>query len=129
MKLRLTSIIGWTCTILVAALNIFAAVMKFVPVAPGSPQDVMMQQTGMNGLLHPLGVLELIIVVLFLVPRTSTVGFVLMVGYFGGVLATLLTHAQDPTMASVALLLIAISGWFRNRELTARLLGKTAQVF
>ena len=47
-------------------------------------------------------------------------GFVLMVGYLGGVLATLLTHGQDPTMIYVAFVLLTISGYFRNPELLGR---------
>ena len=122
MKLSLPSITGWTCAILVSALNLFAGIMKFVPVETGSPQDLMMQQMGMTGgLIHVLGVIEIASVILFLIPRTSTVGFVLMVGYMGGVLATLLTHAQDATMIYVALALLTVSAYFRNPELLGRL--------
>src|SRR3989344_7018779 len=128
MKLRSGLIIGWICTLLIGAFNLFAAVMKFLPVAPGSQAEEFGQRLGTTGLEYPLGVLEIIIVVLFLVPRTSTVGFVLMIGYMGGVLATMLTHGlshADSLMIYVALLLLTISAWFRNPELVARLRGKT----
>ncbi|OGJ61173.1 hypothetical protein A3C37_05345 [Candidatus Peribacteria bacterium RIFCSPHIGHO2_02_FULL_53_20] len=128
MQSRLGTIIGWTCAILVAALNAFAAYSKFLPVVPGSPAEEYGKTLGTAGLERPLGVLEIIIVVLFLVPRTSTVGFVLMIGYMGGVLATMLTHGlshADSLMIYVALLLLTISAWFRNPELVARLRGKT----
>ncbi len=125
MNSRLGSIIGWTCAILVAAFNLFAAVMKFVPQAPDSPGAAMMKQLGLTiGMEHVLGVLELVIVVLFLIPRTSTVGFVLMVGYMGGALATNLTHGlsnADALPIYVTLLLLTISAIVRNPELTARL--------
>ncbi len=121
MSSRLSSVIGWTCAILVSALNLFAAVMKFVPVPPDSEQAKMMLSMGMTpSLVHALGVIELTIVVLYLIPRTSTIGFVLMVGYFGGVLATLLTHMQDATMAYVVFVLLTISAYFRNPELLGR---------
>lgn len=120
MTFRLSSFLRWTSTILIAALMIFSAIMKFVPVAPGSPAEDMGRTLGTTGLEFPLGVLELMIVILFLVPRTSTIGFVLMVGYFGGILATLLTHGQDATPVYVFFVILTISGYFRNPELLSR---------
>lgn len=128
MKFRLYSIIGWTCAILVAAFNLFAAVMKFAPVVPGSPAEAMGQKLGVTGLEHSLGILEFIIVALFLIPRTSSVGFVLMIGYMGGALATNLTHGlsnADALPIYVTFVLLTISAVLRNPELTARLRGKS----
>ena len=103
-------------------VNLFAAVMKFVPVPAGSPQEQMMQQMSLTtGMMHVFGVIEIVSVILYLVPRTSTIGFVLMVGYFGGVLATLLTHGQDATMIYIVLALLTVSAYFRNPELLSRL--------
>ena len=127
MNTRFSTIVGWTCALLVAALNIFATVMKFVPVAPGSEAEAMGQRIGTAGLEYPLGVLEGIITILFLIPRTSTVGFVLMVGYLGGALATNLTHGfsqMEVLPLYIVLLLLTISGIFRNPELLSRLRGK-----
>lgn len=124
MKSRFGSIVGWTCAILVAAFNAFAGVMKFMPVAPGSPAEAMGQRLGVVGLERSLGVLELIIVILFLVPRTSTVGFVLMIGYMGGALATNLTHGFTHLEALpiyISFLLLTISAYYRNPELLSRL--------
>lgn len=127
MSPRAGTIIGWICAIPVAAFNLFAGVMKFMPVTPGSPAEAMGQRLGVSGLEQGLGVLELIIVVLFLVPRTSTVGFVLMIGYMGGALATNLTHGFTHLEALpiyIIFVLLAISAWFRNPELVARLKGE-----
>jgi hypothetical protein len=127
MKKKVGHIIGWISTILIAAFNIFAAVMKFVPQAPGSDGAVMMERLGMNGLMQPIGVLEFIVIILFLIPRTSTVGFVLMAGYMGGALATNLTHGFSQAEVApiyVVFVLMMISAWFRNPELVARLLKR-----
>ncbi len=124
MNTRLSHIIGWTSALLIAAFNLFAAVMKFFPVPPGSPAEAMGQRLGVSGMEHVLGVLEIIIVVLFVIPRTSTVGFVLMVGYLGGALATNLTHGFSNMEAMpiyISLLLLTVSGYFRNPELLSRL--------
>jgi hypothetical protein len=107
MQSRIGAIIGWTCT--------------------GSPAEEFGKRLGTVGLEHPLGVLEFIIVILFLVPRTSTVGFVLMIGYMSGALATNLTHGfsnMEALPIYITFVLLMISAWFRNPELTARLRKK-----
>ncbi len=125
MKL-LGTIVGWVCVAPVAALNIFAGISKFSPVAPDSPQAAMMQSMGITPqIAHVLGVIELASVLLILIPRTSTVGFVLLVGYMSGVTATLITHSQDATAGLASLALLTVSAYFRNPELLWRLKGKT----
>jgi len=125
MKFSLPSIIGWTSALLVGALTLFTGVMKFVPVPPGSEQEAMMLQMGMTShVVYTLGVVELVIATLFLIPRTSTIGFILMIGYFGGVLATLLTHSQDPIVAYIVLGVLTLSAYFRSPELLSRLRKK-----
>lgn len=127
MKIRIGSVIGWLCAGLVAALNLFAGIMKFVPVDPASEGAKYMATLGMTPeLSHVLGVVELVTVVLFIIPRTSTVGFVLMVGYMAGVLATGLTHGltnADLGAIYLSLILLTVSAYFRNPELLARVRG------
>ncbi len=127
-KIRFGLILGWICALLVSALQLFGAVMKFMPVVPGSEAEAMNAAMGMTPEITLwLAVLEIVTVVLFLIPRTSTVGFVLMVGYFGGVWATLITHgmAADGTpMALIIFLLLTVSAYFRNPELLSRLKGR-----
>ena len=125
MKIRLRFLIGWTCAVLVSVFNIFASIMKFIPVPAGSEQEAMMQSMGMTAnLTYILGAVELVITILYLIPKTSTIGFILLIGYFGGVLATLLTHGQDATIAYVVFVLLTVSAYVRNPELLDRLRGK-----
>ncbi len=128
MKSKVGSFFGWLSVILVAAFNLFAAVMKFMPVAPGSEAEAMGQRLGLTpGMDHVLGVLELLIVVLYLVPRTSVVGTVLMVGYMAGALATNLTHGftnMEALPIYLTFAFIALGAWLRLPEFSDRLLGK-----
>ncbi len=131
MSTRIRSIIGWICVGLVAAMNIFAAVMKFVPVEPGSVAADFAERLGTAGIEHQLGILEIAVIILYVLPRTSTVGTVLMVGYLGGALATNLTHGftfAETAPLYVLLVLLAVGAWFRNPELTTRLRGKPMAV-
>ncbi len=128
MSSRLNSVIGWICHGLVAAFTIFSGVMEFI-VDFSLPEVVAYTDSlGITGMEYYIGAAKLVIVTVFLIPRTSTVGFVFMVGYFGGVLATHITHgmtglAQNAPIYLVFILL-TIGAWFRNPELTARLRGQ-----
>jgi hypothetical protein len=130
MKLRLLPIVAWTCAILVSAFQLFAAVMKFMPIEPGSQAAAMNQSLGMTpDIAHALGILEIAIIILFLIPRTATIGFVLMVGYFGGVYATMITHGMggDGTpMIVIVFALLMISAAVRSPELLTR--AKTGKI-
>lgn len=126
MKKRIGLIIGWICAILIAAYNGFAAVMKIIPQAPESEGAKFMHVLGISPTMaHILAVMELVIIVLFLIPRTSTIGFILMVGYLGGAFATNLTHGFSGTQDIVSFLVVfavlAVSAYFRNPELLTRL--------
>jgi hypothetical protein len=124
MSIRINSIIGWTCAILVSALTIFSGIMEFVMPMDAPATVEYLTRLGITGMEYPLGAAKLIIAALFLYPRTSTVGFVLIVGYFAGVLATNITHAipvAEYAPILVVLVLLTIAGWFRHPELTKRL--------
>lgn len=119
-------IVGWIAAILVAGFHIMSMVGKIMPVEPGSVGDLHAIQVGMRGLEMQLAILQLIVLIPFLIPRTSTLGFILMVGYWAGVLAANLTHGVSHMEAIafyVLLVLLTVSAYGRNRELISRLLG------
>lgn len=123
---RLSSVIGWICTGLVAAFTLFSAVMEFVPMTDPATL-AFIAKLGVGDIAHELGIAKFILVLLYLIPRTSTVGFVLLIGYFGGALATNITHqftVPEYAPLFVIFALMTIDAWFRKPELTARLLGK-----
>lgn len=129
MSTRMGNVIGWICAILPAALTIFSGIMEFVMSMTDPEIIAYVTRLGITGMEYPLGATKLLIAGLFLWPRTSTVGFVLMVGYYGGALATNITHAIPmaeyfPIVA--VLVLLTISAYFRNPELLTRLKGRQA---
>ena len=81
------TICGWALTILLTLLLAFSAVMKFL-----RPPEMIEQFESVLGyparLAVPIGVVELLCVVLFLIPRTAALGAVLLTGYLGGAIAT-----------------------------------------
>lgn len=127
MSSRVNSVIGWVCTVLVAALTIFSGVMEFIMPMDNPEVAAMVARLGVGGMEYYLGAAKLAFAALYLYPRTSTVGFVLLVGYYGGALATNMTHGflfAEYAMILIVLALLTVDAWFRKPELTARLMGK-----
>lgn len=79
-------IAGWILGLLPALLLIFSAVMKFAK--PPSVVDGFHQFGYPDRVIVPLGVVELVCALLYLFPRTATLGAVLLAGYLGGAVAT-----------------------------------------
>ena len=74
------NIIGWVlCGITSAAL-----------LASGGAKLAQVEQVKemLGNLALPIGVIEILTVVVFLIPKTNNVGFFLMTSYLGGVIAT-----------------------------------------
>ena len=103
-----------------------SAIMEFIPVTDPATLEYI-GKLGVGDIMYQLGVAKFIIVALYLWPRTSTVGFVLMIGWYGGALATNITHQfpmTDYGPIYVVFLLMTIDAWLRKPELLARLKGQ-----
>ncbi len=79
-------IAGWVLSALPSLLLIFSGVMKLTK----SPEVVEgFTKFGFaETVIQPLGVVELLSTVLFLVPKTSFIGAILLTGYLGGAICT-----------------------------------------
>ena len=98
-------IIGWVLTVLVAALLAMSGVMKLVQPAG---MDKGFEEIGWSvKLATTLGIIELGCVVVYLFPRTSVTGAILVTGYMGGAIATHLRLEQ----AVVTQCLVPIVAW------------------
>ncbi len=126
---RTTKIVAWTPAILVCLFLILAsAAPKLFLAYPGSPLEAFSKELGLWDIQVWIGIVELAAAVLFLIPRTATVGFVLLVGLLGGALATILTHSSQTAMPGFPvgmLALLMLSAYFRCPELLTRIMGKT----
>lgn len=123
MKINAPSIIGWICTVLVCALTIFSGVMEFVMPMDNPEVAMFVTKLGLTGLEYYLGTAKLVFAVLFLLPRTTTIGFVFLVGYYGGALATNITHGiptSEYAPILVVFVLMTIAAAIRSPELLTR---------
>lgn len=101
MSPKLQRIIGWVMTGLLEILLIgISGIPKFMD-WPGKKE--MLDRMGMTADLMPgIGVVEILVAILFLIPRTSFVGAILITGYLGG---AIMTHLRigDPWIFPVIL--------------------------
>ena len=90
MPTKTKRIIGWTLTVLVGLFLIGASgVPKFLDISkiPAMADMMTKLQIPLN-LLKTLGVIEISVAVLYLIPRTAFLGAILTTGYLGGAVWT-----------------------------------------
>jgi len=78
--------IGWILSILPALMLLSGGVMSLVK--PSFAQEGLAHYGYPTSVALPLGVLELVCTALYLIPRTSVLGALLLTAYLGGATAT-----------------------------------------
>lgn len=82
----MTKIIGWILSGLLAAMLFMSATFKFID-WPKKEEEF--AKAGFTvDLMSKIGVVEVLITILFLIPRTSFIGAILLTGYLGGATVT-----------------------------------------
>jgi hypothetical protein len=117
MNTKTRSIIGWSLAGLLALLFTASAAGKFMDKGEGAAM-----LGGANNVLI-LGVVEVVMVILSLIPRTAIIGVFMMVAYMGGAIAFHLTKGEPIIVQSIIQSLIWITAAFRFPALTADLFG------
>jgi hypothetical protein len=85
--MNVKKIIGWVLSVLIAAMMIFLS-------APGKFMDFegkeeMFAKLGWGvEVMKTIGVIEIAVAILYLIPRTAFIGAVLVTAYLGGAIAT-----------------------------------------
>ena len=105
---------GRIISVLVALLLLLSGVMKLLKPAPvvqgfahfGYPESLIMV----------IGVLEIASTIIYLIPRTSVLGAILVTGYLGGATATNVRVGDPSFYATVILGVLAWAGLFLRDE-------------
>jgi hypothetical protein len=81
---------------------------------------------GLGSHIKLIGAMELILGVIFLIPRTFSIGVLLLASYFGGAIATHIEHgeAQNLMVPTIILLLIWVVSYLRNPDMFSSLFKK-----
>jgi hypothetical protein len=99
---------GHVCTGLAALFLTFDTVLKVLRLGPAVEGTIALGYPADS--LQWIGIIELVCLVLYLVPRTSVLGGLLLTGYLGGAIAThvrisspLFTHTLFPVYVALVL--------------------------
>lgn len=122
MKTKTRNRINWVAAAIVAFIFLGSAIAKL------TANEATLKQVAAFGVEATtyafLGIIEIVAVILFLVPRTSIIGTLLLVAYMGGAIATNLEHAQPLAPPIIVSILVWIVAFVRNPELSSRVLNK-----
>ena len=117
MNCKKRKIAGYILSGLVTLIFVATGAMKFT----GGEQNVQMAElVGGQTTLFILGGLELLFTLLFWIPRTAVVGFLLMACYMAGAMATHLVIKESFVLQTGIETLIWVAGFVRFPELTQR---------
>lgn len=119
MSAKAIKITGWILALVLAIFFGITAILKLI-----GNEQILAQTAAIgidSGTTRILGVIELISVILFVIPRTGIVGTLLLIAYLGGIIATLLQHHQPMDMFIVIQVLLWITAALRFPELPKRL--------
>lgn len=121
MSEQTKKIVYWVLTGLVAFVFTGSAIGKFTANAEALK---MAEAIGLDAQTYTLlGIVEVLSVLLFILPRTGVLGTLLLTAYMGGAIATHLEHAQSilaPCIIQAFLWIVAV---YRFPELKTRILN------
>jgi hypothetical protein len=120
---RLRSRIGWALTALPCALVLAAGLRKVVGPLP-EPMIVGMRHLGVEpAFARTVGIIEIVVVVLCLVPRTTFIGAILFAGWAGGAMMTHLRVGEPAYFQALLAIVVWIGLGLRRPAEISALLG------
>lgn len=118
---KTSKIIYWVLTGLIAFVFIGSAMGKFTA---NEEALKMAANFGIDAKTNTiLGVVELISILLFIIPRTGIIGTLLLTAYMGGAIATHLEHGESIVAPCVIQTILFLVAMYRFPELRAKLLN------
>ena len=108
-------ITGWILSVLVALFMLVDGIghaMRFAPYVTGT-----LQVGYPASVLIPIGIVELVITVLYLIPVTNVLGAILLTAYFGGATATHVRMSQPFYLPIVFGIVTWLGLWLRDARL------------
>ena len=115
-------LVGWILTGLVAFAFIFSAYLKLF----GDGLEIQKNASAFGlsiATFRQLGLVELICIVLFIIPRTGVLGTLLVAAYLGGAIVTHIEHQQSFFTPVIIQAVAWIAAVIRFPELSTRILG------
>jgi len=113
-------ITGWALTIIIAFMLSMSALLKLTQDETAVAQA---SSIGIDAATYVfIGIIEIISLLLFVIPRTGIIGTLLLAAYFGGAIVTHLQHQQPIAIALTLQIAVWVTAFIRFPELKQRLL-------
>lgn len=109
---------GWALVGLLGAMLMASAGGKIIG---ADTMRGMFGKWGLEDWMLIVGLGELASAILFVVPRTHSLGVLLLSAYFGGAIATHMQHGEPFVIPAALLVLVWLAGYLRNVGLLASL--------
>ena len=124
MNTKTIKIIGWVLTGLIALVFIASALFKLT--GSGETAEKNAATFGLTlDTIKIVGVVELLCIALFIIPRTGILGTLLVAAYLGGAIATHLEHQMPVLAPCIIQAVVWITAILRFPELLTRIQGKS----
>ena len=107
-------IAAWILTGLITLVLVGSAVGKILGARPMAEA---FEKWGLKDHLLLIGVGELVSALLFLVPRTNSLGVLLLSAHLGGAIVTHMQNGEPYLIPAVLLVLVWVAGYLRHAEL------------
>jgi uncharacterized membrane protein YphA (DoxX/SURF4 family) len=114
MKSKAQRTIAWILAGIAGLLILTSGIMKLTA-APVVVEG--MTKLGVGPYIPLLGTMEIVFTVLFLIPKTTKIGFLLITCYFAGALATDLSHGNPIMTPILILVLVWVAAFLRKPEI------------
>jgi DoxX-like family len=122
MSTKTKNIVNWVLAGLVGFIFLGSA---FGKLSGGAEGIEMAKSIGIDANSYTMiGVVELISIILFLIPRTAVLGTLLLVAYMGGAIVAHLSHGLPIAAPAGISAFVWIVGVVRSPELLSRIMGK-----
>lgn len=113
-KSKIRKMAGWLLPVLLFLLFAMSAFMKL----SGAEEMVEnFEAFGLADMRIVIGIGEIVSAILFLIPRTSSLGVLLLSSYMGGAIVTHMSQDEPYVFPSVVLILVWLGQFLRHPEL------------
>lgn len=111
-------ITAWIFVGLMSSLLMMSATMKIMA-QRDAEIALNFVKWGLDGKLMLVGIGELLAAILFIIPRTSSIGVLLLSAHMGGAIVTHMSNGELYIPQAIMLLLIWVANYLRNPEMLA----------
>jgi hypothetical protein len=108
-------IAGWVLTGLLALIFIPSAISKLIAAAnPTGDAYQKFVHYGLDGRVTMIGLGELVTIITFIFPKTSSIAVLFLSAHLGGAIVTHMEHGENFVFQSVLLAIVWITQWLRD---------------